>query len=371
VSKIHKAVQMGSEVDADLITLEIAFDRTCNFACSYCNPSFSTTWGKDITGNGAYQNLVSDGGRAFQQDGKWAQPYKKDDDNPYIKAFWEWWPELSTTLSELRITGGEPLMSDQVWKLFDYFEKNGSGDLLFSINSNLGAKDGLVDRLIEKSHGVKKLDIYTSCEATGAQAEYIRDGLEYDRYCETVEKVISEGNIRAFHMMMTINSLSLFSITDFMDKMLEWKEKYGKHFPTWSVNILRFPSFMSPLALPEHIKQERHAHLSAWFEKAKHHPLMHEMEKDGISRLIDYIDVVKTPHRRTSSLESQHADFKSFFEQYDARRGKSFRDTFPPILVDWYDTLVPIEDAVGELVDGDATKGNDANPGQDSEGNAT
>ena len=29
----------------NLKTLEIAFDRTCNFACSYCNPAFSsTTW---------------------------------------------------------------------------------------------------------------------------------------------------------------------------------------------------------------------------------------------------------------------------------------------------------------------------------------
>ena len=41
-------------------TLEIAFDANCNFACSYCNASFSTQWQNDIKKNGAYQNLVSD-----------------------------------------------------------------------------------------------------------------------------------------------------------------------------------------------------------------------------------------------------------------------------------------------------------------------
>ena len=96
-----------------LKTFEIAFDRTCNLACSYCNASFSTTWAKDINKNGPYENLVSDGAGAFKrQDGSWAQLYKNDDDNPYIQAFWKWWDNgLSESLEELRITGGEPLMS--------------------------------------------------------------------------------------------------------------------------------------------------------------------------------------------------------------------------------------------------------------------
>ena len=356
---IEAAKNLPWESDVNLKTLEIAFDRTCNFACSYCNASFSTTWAKDIKSNGPYQNLVSDGARAFQQNGDWAQPYKKDEDNPYIQAFWKWWEsDLRHSLQELRITGGEPLMSDQVWKLFDYFKEHGSGDMLFSVNSNLGAKDDLIERLIERSHYVKNFDLYTSCEATGKQAEYIRDGIEYENYVNNIHWILRNGNIRSSHMMMTINSLSLFSITDFMDWMLEMKGIYGKQHMNWSVNLLRFPSFMSPLALPDHIRTERHDHLKEWFEKAQENSLMNEMEKDGISRLIDYLDVVKTPHRRTSSLESQWRDFKSFYQQYDLRRGKSFAETFPPILVDWMNSL-PDTNLGGEqgLVDGDSTKG--------------
>ena len=97
------------------------------------------------------------------------EPYAKDEENPYIKAFWDWWEDgLSESLEELRITGGEPLMSDQVWKLFDWFNENPS-KMRFAINSNLMAKDSLIDRLIERSQGVNDFHLYTSCEATGLQ----------------------------------------------------------------------------------------------------------------------------------------------------------------------------------------------------------
>ena len=32
-------------------------------------------------------------------------------------------------------------------------------------------------------------------------------------------------------------------------------------------------------------------------------------------------------------------DFKQFYEQYDVRRGKDFRKTFSPMLVDWYESI--------------------------------
>ena len=38
-------------------------------------------------------------------------------------------------------------------------------------------------------------------------------------------------------------------------------------------------------------------------------------------------------------LRKRQLDFKTFYTQYDARRGLNFRETFDPIMVDWYDTL--------------------------------
>ena len=158
---------MGYTEDVDLKTLEIAFDANCNFGCSYCNASFSTTWQKDIKVNGPYQNLVSDGAAAFQHDGSHAMPYgRKNTDNPYIEAFWKWWEaELQFSLRELRVTGGEPSMSPDFWKLMEWWKKNPDCKVPFAVNSNLGQKKKLLDALIESSKSFKDFSIYTSCEA--------------------------------------------------------------------------------------------------------------------------------------------------------------------------------------------------------------
>ena len=50
---------------------------TCNYACSYCNVLFPTTWQNDIRKDGAYQNLVRDGARAFNKMVNGQCPYGK------------------------------------------------------------------------------------------------------------------------------------------------------------------------------------------------------------------------------------------------------------------------------------------------------
>lgn len=336
---IDLAAKLDPNTDVDLKTLEIAFDRTCNFACSYCNPAFSTTWANDVREKGAYEGLVSDGRNHFTHPHDGAQPYKANDKNPYIEAFWKWWPELSKSLMELRITGGEPMLSPDVWRLMDFFEKNGSGEMVFAMNSNLGARDEYINRLIEKSHHIGNFDLYTSNESMGPHSEYIRDGLKSDRWWENLEKAIQHGNFRQIHVMMTINALCLFSITDFMDRLLDLKHKYGTNRPHWSVNIMRFPSFQSCLTLPSTIRTERKIHLENWIIAHKDDPFVHEMERVSLERLVDYLDVVKTPHQDSSSPEIMAQDFKKFFNQYDQRRGKNFHHSFSdvPDLLSWFD----------------------------------
>ena len=348
--ELQRAYDMDHNESVNLKTFEIAFDRTCNLACSYCNASFSTTWAKDIKKHGEYTNLVSDGAGAFRQDGSWTQPYKDDEDNPYIQAFWKWWDNgLSESLEELRITGGEPLMSGNTWKLFDWFEAQDS-NMRFAINSNLIAKKDIVDKLIAKTQSIKHFELYTSCEATGAQAEYIRDGLDYELWLTNIKRILTEANYKGVHIMMTINSLCLFSITDFLDEVYKLKELTQSRTPTVSLNLLRFPSFQSPLALPNHIKDHCHANLSTWWEKRKNDIGWHEFEKASIERLIDYLVTVDAPHRRTSNPVTLWRDFKTFYAQYDVRRNKSL-SVFPSILTDWVESIPDTDASIMELAE--------------------
>ena len=337
---LQNAFQTPASDDVDLQTLEIAFDRTCQFACSYCNPAFSSTWVRDIKQHGAYHGLVSDGRNHFTHPHDTAQLYTINDVNPYVEAFFAWWEsDLHRTLKELRITGGEPLMSGYTWKLLDWFKENrGKSSTRLAINSNLGMPTEDVVKLLDRADGIA-LDLYTSNESMTDHAEYIRDGLDWKQWYANMHMLADSGRLRGLHVMCTINALCLESLPEFLDLMLELKQQYGRDFPTFTLNILRFPSFQSPLILPDDIRQSQGNRLQAWYNINKHSDLLHQMELNQVQRLIDYLDVVKTPHSDTFDRASLHNDFKKFHEQYDQRRGKDFCKTFLG-LSSWYQALV-------------------------------
>jgi organic radical activating enzyme len=327
------------DADVNLKTLEISFDRTCQFACSYCNPAFSSSWVKDISRNGPYSLLVSDGRNHFTHTHDSAQRFKFGDQNPYADAFFSWWEsDLHRTLEELRITGGEPLMSGYTWKLLSWFKENPQkSKTRLAINSNLGMETDKIIQLLDASEGIE-LDIYTSNEAMTQHAEYIRDGLVWQQWVDNMELLIKSKRIRGLHVMNTINALCLESLPEFLTFLLEWKSKWGANFPNFTLNILRFPSFQSPLVLPKEIREHHANRLKQWLSNFYNHAMLHEHERNHIQRLIDYLNKVETPHSETFERPKLLNDFKQFYSQYDQRRGKNFVETFPD-LAEWYNTL--------------------------------
>jgi organic radical activating enzyme len=337
IKALDEAYQTPSSQDVDLKTLEIAFDRTCQFACSYCNPAFSSTWVRDIKTNGPYTSLISDGRNHFTHTHDSAQQYTYGETNPYTEAFFAWWEsDLHKTLQELRITGGEPLMSGETWKLLDWFKANqGKSSTRLAINSNLGMDRIKLLEFVEKTRDIPHLEIYTSNEAHDAQAEYIRDGLDYDLWMHNVQELLEHDHIRAVHVMCTINALCLDSLDVFLDQLVRLKKVYGRERVNFTLNILRFPSFQSALVLPDHLKMYYRNRLIDWIIKHKDYNYMHEHEINHMNRLITYLDRVDSPHSEAFDMPKLLNDFKQFYTQYDQRRGKNFAQTFP-VLKDWY-----------------------------------
>jgi hypothetical protein len=227
-----------------------------------------------------------------------------------------------------------------------------------------------MDRLIELSHYVPHLEVYTSCEAFGAHAEYIRDGFDWNKWIHNLQRLHTEGNIKKTHMMMTINSLCLSSIVQFMDQMMEFKKIHNTTYPTMSLNILRFPSFQSCAMLPMDIRQKYANELQTWlnnqiaadFRTTEGAPMLMSIEREQTQLLIDYLDVIKTPHKNVKDIPQNHRDFKQFYHQYDVRRGKNFRATFPPEFVAWYDSIQTDLPTEGEIITGNYRAGVDMIP---------
>jgi len=335
---LSHAYHTPADQDINLRTLEIAFDRTCQLACSYCNPAFSSTWVRDIRQHGAYTNLVSDGRNHFTHAHDSSQLYRFGETNPYVEAFFKWWEtDLHQTLQELRITGGEPLMSGDTWKLLNWFRDNpGRSQTRLAINSNLGPGVDL-DRLLTSTQDIP-LDLYTSMESVGSQAEYIRDGLDYSLWVQNMIRLIDSGRLRGLHVMCTVNALCLDSLPDLLTVFMRWKHEYGADFPNFTLNILRFPSFQSALVLPEHHRIKHQNRLQQWLDQWGTDPILHEHERNHVQRLIDYLDVVKTPHSEVFDHASLLNDFRQFYTQYDQRRDKNFTKTFPNLKT-WYNDI--------------------------------
>jgi len=227
--------------------LEVSFSNACNFACAYCSPEISSKWMEDIKQNGEYPTKHGSHNLDYlKESGK--IPYKNSEHNPYVEAFWKWFPDALPHLKVLRITGGEPTMSKDTWKLLDYLIENPRKDLDIAINSNLCVTDVLIKKLILKINQLAdvgvKVDVYTSLESTGKQAEYARDGLDYYTWIENVETVLKETN-STVAMMTTINILSLPSFLDFMMTVMDFRKLYNKSFDVnripLSINIMHWP----------------------------------------------------------------------------------------------------------------------------------
>jgi organic radical activating enzyme len=340
IKALDEAYTTPWQDDVNLRTLEIAFDRTCQFACSYCNPAFSSTWVNDIKRNGPYERLVSDGRNHFTHSHDSSQLYRFGETNPYVEAFFKWWEsDLHQTLQELRITGGEPLMSGDTWKLIEWFKENkGRSHTRLAINSNLGMDRLKLLEFIEKVKDIPHLEIYTSMESVNQQAEYIRDGLDYDLWMHNVQELLEHDHIKAVHCMCTINALCLEQLPDLLYQLLKLKQVYGRERVNFTLNILRFPSFQSPLILPDNLRTQYKTKLQDFLNSNRNNKFMHEHEFNHLQRLIDYLDVVKTPHSDAFDMPKLHNDFKQFFSQYDQRREKNFAETFPN-LKEWYESI--------------------------------
>lgn len=226
-------------------------------------------------------------------------------------------------------------MSGHTWRLIDWFRDNqGRSSTRLAINSNLGPQVD-VYRLLDSTEGMP-VEIYTSMEAVGKQAEYIRDGLDYPLWRQNVQALLNAG--RTVHFMCTINALCLTTLPELLNELVEWKRTYGRDRVNFTLNILRFPSFQSALVLPNNLREQFKGDLEQWLVSHRGRSYLHEHEWNHLQRLVDYLDVVKTPHSEAFELPKLHNDFREFYRQYDQRRNKDFVSTFRE-LKEWYLSL--------------------------------
>lgn len=316
--------------------IEISFGNECNFKCGYCHPKHSSSYYKEIKDFGPYTMV-----RNHRNDINWFKIHEEET-NPYVEAWWKWWPEVSKTLDILRITGGEPLLQKSTWRLLEDLEVNSLPDLELNINSNFGVKPILVNRLAEKANNlvtqgkIKDFKIFTSMDTWGKPAEYIRTGLDLEVWESNLDTYLSKTNL-PITFMITFNILTVTNFQNLLEKILEWRIKYNNDVQTkWQRIRFDTPYLKEPLQYDMNIlpKDEfmpyMHNHLQ--FIKDNMNNLdrtkFSEMEYEKFRRVVDYME--KTTYTKERIREGR-TDFYNWFTEYDIRRKTNFIKTFPEL----------------------------------------
>jgi organic radical activating enzyme len=324
--------------------VEVAFSNACNFKCSYCGPPYSSTWMQEIKKHGAYPTTD----KFNSMEGMVAEnkvPILHKDPNPYVDAFWKWWPDLYRDLHTFRITGGEPMLAKDTWKVLDYIidEPNPNKDLNFAINSNLGLEDNMIDKLIgkinkiEDEDRVKEFVIFTSVDTWGEQAEYIRNGLEFNRFWDNMNKILEKCPRVNLTIMSTYNALSVPNYDKLIKGVYDLKQTYGSDDRYWNSAVfldssyLRYPSHQTVQILPDYIKPliYKQTQLTEYMATPNFETRLigySDIEVQKIKRIYDWSLSVKE-----ENLVEQRQNFYRMFSEHDKRRGTDFCKTFPEL----------------------------------------
>ena len=328
--------------DADEIPsyVEVNFSNACNLACSYCSPQFSSTWAAQSERYGSYPTSTPHNAIEHFQGRRRVIPNREN--NPYVEAFWKWWPELYPNLKHFRMTGGEPLMDKNTYRVLDYVLQNPKKDLHLNVTSNFSVEPVLFENYLHKckqlceGEKIEHYMQYVSIDTWGKQAEYIRPGLNFERLQNNVERWLTEIPYRnSLTFIITMNNLVIPGIQEFLNWIIDLRAKHSTTYQrVWfDTPLLRSPNWQSLQILP-HAYSWKLEQVKAWMEQ---NILVEEQNRyDGFKDYeIQRMNRVIAMMKQQNNDNNIKADFYKFFSEHDRRHKLKFTNVFPEMETFW------------------------------------
>jgi hypothetical protein len=325
--------------------VEVNFNNACNLKCSYCSPQFSSSWMDESNRLGAFPTTIPHNAPEHFTGSRRVIPAREH--NPYVEAFWSWWPQLYPELRHFRMTGGEPLMDRNTHRVLDYVIANPSPHLHLNVTSNFSVEEKLWQNYFNKvkticDGRIEHFMQYISLDGWMEQAEYIRHGLDFDMLWDRVNQFLNEiPGYSSVTFIVTMNNLSVPSLDKLFAGILGLRKIYSKTYQrVWfDTPVLREPAWQSLQILPESYA-DRLEHVWAWMLKnveTADDPY-HGFKDYELARLDRDIAWMREGQRMDAAqLNQRRADFYRFFSEHDRRRGTDFLQTFPEMASWWHE----------------------------------
>ena len=331
----------GEESDVIPSYVEVNFNNACNLKCSYCSPQFSSSWGDEVHRDGAYPTAIPHNAPEHFSGARRVIPAREH--NPYVEAFWQWWPRLYPELEHFRMTGGEPLMDRNTYRVFDYVLANPNKKLHLNVTSNLSVEPELFKKYIDYAKlicdgRIKHFMQYVSVDSgIQSQAEYIRHGLDYMRMFENVNRYLTQvPAYNSLTFIITMNNLSVTGLKSLLGWILFLRRTHSRTYQrVWfDTPVLRTPTWQSLQILPESYAlklEEVKAYMLDHMEDPRY---PHQGFKDYEVARLDR-DIAWMRSAQDQDHSAARADFYRFFAEHDRRRNTDFLATFPEMQSWW------------------------------------
>ena len=250
----HKEEDLWRLTNADgstempVVSFDYRFSNLCNFKCRMCGDMLSSSWEAEQRKNEMWS--------------PWAKPWMAEPVRSKIKQFQEDEVEKEFAravdnhlIEEIYWVGGEPLMYEQHWKYMKQIVDQGDADKVYvRYNTNLSrTKYRGIDLYKDLLVHFKDWQICASIDGTGQIGEWIRDGLNYDKWLENFKDGVAiKRNSRQMRLDVTLTLPGLLEVKN----LFRLSKRFNVEMLTKVVFTFTPDIVLSPLALPRKLLDE-------------------------------------------------------------------------------------------------------------------
>lgn len=307
------------------INLDIQLDNTCDLKCLYCNQEYSTQWEKEFKKYGSMPHEVNQ---------TLPQRAAESDNELFKEAFWKWFEKKKSGFTRIAFLGGEPLFSPLFYNFLDkigsIYSKPQEG-LAINIITNLNSQEHVFEKFLTKILELEKkltLNINISMESWGDKAEYIRNGVNFERFLKNYELLLAKTNPDKVILstITSINVLSLSSLFEYIKWIDQAEMKYKREVTLYS-NLISYPHWLSiELAHQSFVKDidQVISYLTANNSKRT------LGAQDNWNQYINFLNNIKLKIIKQDEIsEDLKRIFSKSVSEIDKRRGSNFKEIFP------------------------------------------
>ena len=280
---------------------DLRLSNLCNFKCRMCYHDLSSEWYEDI--------------KKLQPD--------IDIKEKVIKVnreeFWSDMKSHYKFVEAVYFAGGEPFLNQHHYQILEDLRNLGKTDTRIIVNTNGSIAHFKKKRVLDYYKDFKNINLGFSIDGMGKNVEYIRSGINYDKWKENIREYINfveEKNSRTINYFFQV-TYGVLNVENILDMIIDFaKEGFLTKHSSISFQTIDQPIELSIKAIPTVVKNRV-------LSKILSEEYLDEIKSNDINfntdNQIHYNNLIDSFYRFKSQLESVHFDKTLLDTLYEGR----------------------------------------------------